>query len=164
VAQEDRKGGRFDDGTEAVIGVLIDVHRALGPGLLESVYEACVCKELSLRGFRYVRQEPLAVAYKGVLIDCGYRLDVVVEGTILLELKAVDRLLPIHEAQVVTYLRLGRMTVGLLVHFNSIVLRQAMRRLTPHHPKTFRPSFLPVISPREAEAVEGTGRSEDRKD
>jgi GxxExxY protein len=141
--QEGRKDGRFEDGTEAVIGALIEVHRALGPGLLESAYETCLCAELSDRGVPFLRQQPLPIEYKGVRIDCSYRLDLVVGDSILVELKAVERLLPIHEAQVVTYLRLARLPVGLLVNFNSIVLRDGLRRLTPHHPKKlppFRPS------------------------
>ncbi len=88
----------------------------------------------------------LPLEYKGLHVDCGYRLDLVVEQRILLELKTVERLLPIHEAQVVTYLRLGRLPVGLLVNFNVIVLKTGLRRLTPEHPKTFRSSDLPVPS------------------
>jgi GxxExxY protein len=153
MAQEDRKGGRFEDGmvlqpflgvTDEVIGALIEVHRHLGPGLLESAYEACVCAQLCQRGLKFEQQRPLAVDYKGVRLDCGYRLDLVVEESILLELKAVERLLPIHEAQVITYLRLSRLPVGLLVNFNATVLRNALRRLTPNHPKSFRSSVLPV--------------------
>ena len=143
MAQEGRKGGRFDDGTEQVIGALIEVHRCLGPGLLESAYEACVCAELSDRGIRFERQRPIPISYKGKHLDCGYRLDLVVGDGIL---KAVERLLPIHEAQVVTYMRLARLPVGLLVNFNSVVLRTSLRRLTREHPKTFRSSALPVIS------------------
>jgi GxxExxY protein len=109
-------------------------------------YEACVCAELSERGLKFERQRPLAINYKGVHLDCGYRLDLVVEDCILLELKSVESLLPIHEAQVITYLRLSRLPVGLLVNVNAIVLRNALRRLTPNHPKAFRPSALPVQS------------------
>jgi GxxExxY protein len=142
--QEDRKVGRFEDGTQGVIGALIEVHRALGPGLLESAYEACLCTELSLRGLRFVRQRALPVEYKGLLVECGYRIDLIVNDRILLELKTVERLLPIHEAQVVTYLRLARLPVGLLVNFNVLVLKTGLRRLTPEHPRTFRSSDLPV--------------------
>lgn len=138
--------GRFEDGTDEVIGALIEVHRHLGPGLLESAYEACVCAELCERGLKFVRQRPLAVDYKGLRLDCGYRLDLVVEENILLELKAVERLLPIHQAQLITYLRLSQLPVGLLVNFNATVLRNALRRLTPNHPKSFRSSGLPVQS------------------
>jgi GxxExxY protein len=144
MAQEEQKNGRFADGTDEVIGALIEVHRHLGPGLMESAYEACVCAELSERGLKFERQRPLAVNYKGLRLDCAYRLDLVVQESILLELKAVDRLLPIHEAQVIRYLRLSQLPVGLLVNFNATVLRNALRRLTPNHPKTFRSSGLPV--------------------
>lgn len=146
MAQEGRKGGRFEDGTEQVIGALIEVHRCLGPGLLESAYEACVCAELSERGIRFERQRPIGITYKRTHVDCGYRLDLVVGDRILVELKAVERLLPIHEAQVVTYLRLAKLDVGLLVNFNTTVLRSSLRRLTPQHPKIFRSSALPVPS------------------
>jgi GxxExxY protein len=148
MAQEGRKGGRFDDGTEAVIGALIEVHRGLGPGLLESAYETCLCEELRLRKFRFERQRALAVSYKGFLLDCGYRLDVVVEDRIVLELKSVEKLLPIHEAQVVTYLRLARLPVGLLVNFNVQRLRSGLRRLTPTPPNPFRPSCESRSRPR----------------
>lgn len=120
--QEGRKLGTCDDGSADVIGALIEVHRCLGPGLLESAYEACLCAELSERRIPFERQRPVAVRYKGVLVECGYRLDLVVGEGILVELKAVERLLPIHEAQVITYLRLARLSVGLLVNFNSIRL------------------------------------------
>lgn len=144
MGQEGREVGRFDDGTAGIIGALIEVHRALGPGLLESAYEACLCAELSLRGMRFARQQALGIDYKGLRVDCGYRVDVVVEGRVLLELKAVERLLPIHEAQVVTYLRLAKLPVGLLVNFNVLVLKTGLRRLTREPPRTFRPSDLPV--------------------
>ena len=130
--------------TEQVIGACIEIHKHLGPGLLESAYEECLCYELSVRGIRFERQKPLPVKYKNVNLDCGYRLDLVVEESILLELKAVERLLPIHEAQGITYLRLSRLPVGLLVNFNATILRNALRRLTPNHPKSFRSSGLPV--------------------
>ena len=144
MAQEGRKLGRFGDGTDEVIGALIEVHRHLGPGLMESAYEACLCAELSERRLKFERQRPLPIRYKGVHLDCGYRLDLVVGDCILLELKAVERLLPSHEAQVITYLRLSRLPVGLLVNFNVTALRNGLRRLTPDHPKSFRPSALPV--------------------
>jgi GxxExxY protein len=129
-----RETRRFEDGTEVVIGALIEVHRALGPGLLESAYEACLCAELGLRGLRFSRQVTLPIDYKGLELDCRYRLDLIVEERILVELKTVERLLPIHEAQVVTYLRLASLPVGLLVNFNVIVLKTGLRRLTPHYP------------------------------
>ncbi|WP_146650641.1 GxxExxY protein [Labilithrix luteola] len=149
MAQEGRKGGRFEDGTEQIIGALIEVHRCLGPGLLESTYEACVCAELSARGLPFERQRPIPVVYKGMRVECGYRLDLIVGDGVLVELKAVERLLPqVQEAQaqVITYLRLAELSVGLLVNFNATVLRTALRRLTPHPPNPFRSSGLPVPS------------------
>lgn len=112
-----------------IIGAAIEVHRALGPGLLESVYEECLCRELDIRNIHYIRQLPLPVDYKGVKLDCGYRLDLLVEDQILVELKAVDQLQPIHDAQVLTYLRLGGWKLGLLINFNVPVLKRGVRRL-----------------------------------
>jgi GxxExxY protein len=115
--------------TEKVIGLAIAVHRELGPGLLESAYEECLCYELKDRGIAFTRQVPLAVNYKGVRLDCGYRIDLIVERTLLLEIKAVEKLLPIHDAQILTYLRLSRIRVGLLMNFNTVVLRDGIRRI-----------------------------------
>jgi GxxExxY protein len=115
--------------TEKIIGAAIEVHRVLGPGLLESAYEECLCHELHLRGIAFVRQQPLPVVYKGVRLDCGYRLDVVVEGRVIVELKTVDRILPIHEAQLLTYLRLAGIRTGLILNFNVPVLRQGIKRM-----------------------------------
>ena len=120
---------RLWDLSERVLGACIEVHRHLGPGLLESAYEECLCHELSLAGSSFERQRPLPVIYKGVRLACGYRLDVVVEEKLVLELKAVDHLLPVHEAQVLTYLKLTGLDVGLLVNFNTPVLRRGIRRL-----------------------------------
>ena len=122
--------GRLWELSERVLGACIEVHRHLGPGLLESAYERCLCHELSLTGLSFTRQVTLPVTYKGVAIDCGYRLDVVVEAELVLELKAVDRLLPVHAAQVLTYLKLTGLDVGLPVNFNTPVLREGIRRLT----------------------------------
>jgi GxxExxY protein len=115
--------------TERIIGAAMEVRRALGPGLLESTYEECVARELQLSGLGFERQVPLPVAYKGVQMDCGYRLDFLVERAIVLELKAVETRRPIHEAQLLTYLRLGGWTLGLLIYFNVPVLRNRIRRL-----------------------------------
>ena len=114
--------------TETIIGAAIEVHRALGPGLLESTYEECLCRELSLRGVPFERQRSLPVEYKGLRLDCGYRLDLLVADTVVVEIKAVESLLPIHEAQLLTYLRLGGWKVGLLINFNVAILRQGIRR------------------------------------
>jgi len=112
-----------------VIGLAIDVHRALGPGLLESVYEECLCHELKAAGVEFARQVPLPIVYKDVRLDCGYRLDIVVDDEMILEVKSVERLLPIHDAQVLTYLKLSGHKVGLLMNFNSITLKEGLRRL-----------------------------------
>jgi len=111
-----------------IIGAAIEVHRVLGPGLLESAYEECLCHELDLRGLAYERQKPLPVVYKDVRLDAGYRIDILVEKRVVLELKAVESLLPIHEAQLLTYLKLGGWQVGLLINFNVEVLKDGIRR------------------------------------
>ena len=129
MAQGDGEARRWWGLTELVIGACIEVHRHLGPGLLESAYEECLCHELWLAGLGFARQRPLAVRYKGIELDCGYRLDIVVQEQLILELKAVDRLLPVHEAQLLTYLKLTDLDVGLLINFNIAVLRQGVRRL-----------------------------------
>ncbi len=114
--------------TETIIGAAIEVHRALGPGLLESAYEECLCRELTLRQMPFERQHPLPVDYKGLRLDCGYRLDLLVADMVVVEIKAIEKLLPIHEAQLLTYLRLGGWKVGLLINFNVPVLKQGIRR------------------------------------
>lgn len=114
--------------TETIIGAAIEVHRVLGPGLLESSYEECLCRELTLRRLPFERQRPLPVEYKGVHLDCGYRLDVLVADAVVVEVKTVERVLPIHEAQLLTYLRLGGWKVGLLINFNVPVLKRGIRR------------------------------------
>lgn len=118
-----------DPRTSPIIGAAIEVHRALGPGLLESAYEECLCHELRLRGLDVRRQVALPVEYKGVKLDCGYKLDLVVQDAVILELKAVDRLLPIHEAQLLTYLRLTGKQVALLINFNVPVLARGIVRM-----------------------------------
>lgn len=119
---------QHQDITQMVIGAAIEVHKALGPGLLESAYEECLCYELHLRQLEFARQVRLPVIYKGKHLDCGYRLDVVVAACVLLELKAVEQLLPVHEAQLLTYLRLSGIKVGLLINFNVPVLKQGIVR------------------------------------
>ena len=115
--------------TGAVIGAMIEVHQALGPGLLESAYEAFLCHELTIRRLPFERQRPISCHYKGAEVDCGFRLDIVVAGTVLVELKSVAELLPIHVAQVVTYLRFSGLPVALLVNFNARTLRSGLRRI-----------------------------------
>ena len=118
----------LNDLTDAIIGGAIEVHRVLGPGLLESPYEMCLCRELSIRGLRFQRQVPIAVEYKGAKLDCGYRADLVVDETVLVEIKAIDSLLPIHDAQLLSYLKLGGWKIGLLVNFNVELLKHGIRR------------------------------------
>jgi GxxExxY protein len=114
--------------TEEIIGSAIEVHRALGPGLLESAYEECLCGELELRGLPFVRQRNLPVEYKQFRLDCGYRLDLLVADKVVVEIKAVDKLAPIHDAQLLTYLRLGGWKLGLIINFNVPVLKDGIRR------------------------------------
>ena len=119
----------YEELTGRIMAAAIEVHRDLGPGLLESAYERCLCRELELAGIPFQRQVPLPVAYKGISLDCGYDMDVVVDQKVVLELKAVERLLPIHEAQLLTYLKLGGYRVGLLMNFNVAVLKDGVKRL-----------------------------------
>ncbi len=114
--------------TENVNGAAIEVHRSLGPGLLESAYEECLCHELTLREIEFERQKPLPVGYKGVTLDCGYRLDLLVEGAVIIEIKAIEAIHPVHEAQLLTYLKLGLWKLGLLINFNVPVLKDGIRR------------------------------------
>lgn len=127
--RRDAEARRVNKITESVIGAAIEVHRALGPGLLESVYEQCLCRELKLRDVRFRRQVELPVEYKGVQVDCGLRIDLLVENEIVIELKAVEKLLPVHEAQLLTYLKLSRRHVGLLVNFNVPLLKDGLKRM-----------------------------------
>ena len=115
--------------SEKVIGLAIEVHRGLGPGLLESAYEECLCFELQSSATPFRRQAPLPVMYKSVKLDCGYRMDLVVDERLVVELKTVERLLPIHDAQLLTYLKLSGFRTGLLLNFNTPVLRDGIRRL-----------------------------------
>jgi GxxExxY protein len=115
--------------TEAIIGAAIDVHRELGPGLLESAYEACLAYELSTRGLKAIRQLQLPVVYRGMMLDCGYRIDLLVEDRVVVEVKAVERLDPIHQAQLLTYLRLSNHRVGLLINFNARTVKEGLKRM-----------------------------------
>ena len=117
-----------DQLSDAVIGAAIEVHRMLGPGLLESAYEECLCRELALREIAFERQVALPVVYKEVKLECGYRMDIVVAKLIVVEVKAVDAIAPIHEAQLLTYLKLSGIRVGLLLNFNVPVLKDGIRR------------------------------------
>jgi GxxExxY protein len=115
--------------TETIIGAAIEVHRHLGPGLLESVYQTCLAKELSLAGLAFEQQKQLPVEYKGLKLECGYRLDFLVERIVVVELKTVDSLLPVHESQLLTYLKLSGCKTGLLLNFNVPVLKSGIKRM-----------------------------------
>jgi GxxExxY protein len=117
-----------DSRTNAILGAAIDVHRHLGPGLLESAYEECLCHEFCLRELRFQRQVDLPVDYKGLKLNCGYKIDLIVQDEVILELKAVEKLLPIHQAQRLTYLKLAQKKVGLLINFNVPLLTQGIIR------------------------------------
>ena len=117
------------DITCEIIGAAIKVHRKLGPGLLESAYEECLCRELALNGLRFERQKALPVSYKGVQLECGYRLDVVVEERLIVELKTVKELLPVHSAQLLTHLKQSGLPIGLLVNFSVAVLKNGLKRV-----------------------------------
>jgi len=114
--------------TGTVIGCAIEVHKTLGPGLLESVYEGCLCHELKMKELPFERQKPLPIFYKGMRLDCGYRLDIVVDKRLIVEIKACEEILPIHEAQILTYLKLSGISTGLLINFNTPVLKNGIRR------------------------------------
>jgi GxxExxY protein len=114
--------------TDRIIAAAIEVHRKLGPGLLESAYRECFSRELLLRNIPFERERPIPVVYKDVHLECGYRLDFLIDGAVVVELKSVDSLAPIHEAQLVTYLRLGGWNLGLLINFNVVLLKDGIRR------------------------------------
>ncbi|MEZ5344794.1 MAG: GxxExxY protein [Pyrinomonadaceae bacterium] len=115
--------------SEKIIGGAISVHKALGPGLLESTYEVCLIHELSKEGLKVQSQLALPVVYDGIKLDAGYRIDLLVENSVIVELKAIDSLLPIHEAQLISYLKLSEMKLGLLINFNVKLLKNGVKRL-----------------------------------
>jgi GxxExxY protein len=127
--RRDTETRSFNELTERVIGACIEIHRSLGPGLLESTYEECLCYELSIAGIGFERQKPLPVHYKNVKLDCGYRLDLVIEQKVIVELKTVENLLPIHEAQLLTYLKLSGLSLGLLINFNVPILKSGIKHI-----------------------------------
>jgi len=125
---------RLDGISHRIIGAAIEVHRHLGPGLLESAYQSCLAFELKQLGLKLEEQKPLPVVYKNVKLDCGYRLDLVVEDEIIIEIKAIEKLLPIHDAQLLSYLRLTKKTVGLLMNFHVPVLKNGLKRIVNEFP------------------------------
>ena len=118
----------FDGLSRNVIGCALQVHRELGPGLLESTYRICLAHELSHAGISFQMELPVPVNYKGILLDCGYRIDLLVEGDLVVEIKTVETLLPVHQAQILTYMRLAKMPLGLLMNFNVAKLQNGIKR------------------------------------
>jgi GxxExxY protein len=112
-----------------VIGCAIEVHKVLGPGLLESAYEQCLARELTLAGINYNLQVPIPIQYKGYNLSCGYRIDIFAEGILIIELKTVERILPLHQAQLLTYMKITKTSVGLIINFNVNLLRNGLKRL-----------------------------------
>ena len=127
-AGADRPQFPHPETTGRIVSSAIEVHRELGPGLLESAYQPCLCRELALCGIEFCSEVALPVGYKGVYLDCGYRMDLVVENKVAVELKSVDKVLPIHQSQLLTYLRLSKLRVGLLINFNVRMLRDGIIR------------------------------------
>ena len=120
---------QINDVSGEIIGAAIEVHKTIGPGLLESAYEACLCHELTLRNLKFESQLPIPVVYKKAQLDCGYRLDLLVNDAIVIELKAVDTISPIHHAQLLSYLKLGDYRLGFLINFNVLRLKQGIKRM-----------------------------------
>ena len=129
MSERDETEQRINNITEKIIGAAIEVHKGLGPGLLESAYEECLCYELSQNGLAFERQVPLPVVYKSVKLDCGYKMDLVVENEVIVEIKAVERLIPVHDAQLLSYLKLHNKKVGLLLNFHVPVLKSGLKRI-----------------------------------
>jgi GxxExxY protein len=120
------KNIQFSELSNKVIGCAIEVHKFLGPGLLESAYQQCLCHELRLKGIKFESEKPLAVNYKGYYLDCGYRMDIVIENELIIELKAVESIKPIHEAQMISYLKLSGLRQGFLINFNVGILKDGL--------------------------------------
>ena len=129
---------KLDNITGTIINCAIDVHKALGPGLLESAYEACLAFELAEQGLKIERQKPLPIVYRDVKLDCGYRLDILVEESVVIEIKVVDQIAPIHKAQLLSYLRLSECKVGLLINFNVKILKSGVSRMVNNFPDSLR--------------------------
>ena len=124
---------QHDPLTHEIIGAALEVHRLLGPGLLESAYEECLAHELSIRNLEFRRQVPVPVVYKGIKLECGYRIDILVAGSVVLELKSIEAIAPVHEATLLTYLRLSGNTLGLIINFNVPILKEGIRRFVLKH-------------------------------
>ena len=118
----------FDDLSNKIIGCVIEVHKNLGPGLLESTYERCLAYELNAKGLKYETQKEIPIEYKGIKLDAGYRIDIMVENSVILELKSVEKILPIHEAQILTYMKLAETRTGLLINYNVLKVKDGIKR------------------------------------
>ncbi len=118
----------FESITREIIGSAIEVHKQLGPGLLESAYEECLVYELQQKGYKIERQKPIPIIYKEIKLDYGYRIDILVENKVLLELKSIDAIAPVHEAQILTYMKFSNIKIGLLINFNVTVLKNGLKR------------------------------------
>jgi len=120
--------------TKTIIGVAVNIHRALGPGLLESAYEACMVYDLAHAGLEVEQQKPLPIVYRGVKLECGYRLDLIIESEVIVEIKSIEKLLPIHKAQLLSYLKLSGCKLGLLINFNVQILKNGIQRIVNNFP------------------------------
>jgi GxxExxY protein len=147
--------------THLVIGAAIDIHRTLGPGLLEAVYEECLAKEFVLRGIPYERQKPVPLIYKDLKLECGYRLDFLVGKRVVVEIKSIDAIAPIHETVMLTYLRLSQSPIGLLINFNVPVLKDGIRRYVWHYKENDNAEAQSIAESRGETAMDTAGISED---
>ncbi len=132
------EGEKLNKVTEAIISVAVDVHRALGPGLLESAYEACMVYDLAKAGLKVEQQKPLPIVYRGIKLECAYRLDLMIDNEVIVEIKSVEKVLPIHQAQLLSYLKLSERKVGLLINFNVKILKNGIKRVVNNFPDTLR--------------------------
>ena len=137
------EGEKLNKVTEAIISVAVDVHRALGPGLLESACEACMVYDLAKAGLKVEQQKPLPIVYRGIKLECAYRLDLMIDNEVIVEIKSVKKLLPIHQAQLLSYLKLSECKVGLLINFNVKMLKNGIKRVVNNFPDTLRSQRLP---------------------
>ena len=155
-AEEAERLRDFNGITHGIIAAAIEVHRHLGPGLLESAYQECVCYELSQMGLSFTREVRLPLSYKGLQLDCNYRIDLLVEDAIVVELKSVEQILPIHSAQLLTYLKASHKQIGLLINFNVPVLKDGVKRMVHKYsePNTSALSATSAISPGPDDTVE----------
>ena len=155
-AEEAERLGDLNGITHGIIAAAIEVHRHLGPGLLESAYQECVCYELSQMGLTFTREVHLPLSYKGLQLDCNYRIDLLVEDAIVVELKSVEQILPIHSAQLLTYLKAAHKQIGLLINFSVPVLKDGIRRMVHKYsePNTSALSASSAISPVKEEVAQ----------